>query len=207
MIKSLSLGNPNSVSYIPDPIGMYVSNTTEMLYLASGQYNPADVNSTIVYGISLENLALERSIIVNNMSHVSSITEEPKTGSLWIAGFNMESFPQWPDPTQPPFYRPCLAEVPYGSNNVQAISIYGPDYHDLALPTSIIWTKPVQFGGADIDGSGDVTFNDFAIFALAWGTELGRPQWNPDCNISIPADNSIDVRDLAVLIDNWLFGK
>ena len=204
IIQSLSVGNPNSVTYIPDPIGMYVSNTTEMLYLASGQYNPADINSTIVYGVSLENLTLQRSITVGGMQHVSGITEEPKSGTLWIVGFNMESYPQWPDPTQSPFYRPSLAQVPYDSNTVQAVSVYDPNSHDLALPVSIVWTRPVKCGGADLDGDGNVNFTDFAVHGLAWFSELGDPDWNPECNISIPADAFIDTRDLAVFVEHWL---
>ena len=203
-IQSLSLGNPVSADYLPDPIGMHVSNTTGMLYLASGQYNPADINSTIVHGMSLDSLALQRTITVNGMHNVSDITEEPASGTLWIVGFNMESFPQWPDPTQPPFYRPCLAKVPYGSNTVQAECIYDPNDHDLALPISIIWTKPVKCGGADIDGDGKVNFTDFSVLALAWLTEIGDADWNSAGNISAPADAFIDNRDLAVLVEHWL---
>ncbi len=203
-IMSLSLGNPVGPGYLPDPIGMYVSNTTGMLYLASGQYNPADINSTVVHGMSLEDLSLQRSITVNGMHHVAGITEEPATGSLWIVGFNMDSFPQWPNPFQPPFYHPCLAEVPYGSNIVQAESIYDPDTHDLALPTSIVWTKPVKCGGADIDGDGKVNFVDLAVLGSAWLAGIGDAEWNSDGNISVPADAFIDNRDLAVLAEHWL---
>ena len=74
VVKSLSLGNPGGASYIPNPIGLYVSNTSGMLYLASGQYNPADINSTVVYGLSLEDFSLKRSITVNDMQHVSGNT-------------------------------------------------------------------------------------------------------------------------------------
>ena len=203
-IKSLSLGNPGSADYLPDPIGMHVSNTTGMLYVASGQYNPADINSTIVHGMSLDGLTLEQSITISGMQHVSSITEDPKSGTLWVAGFNMESFPQWPDPTQAPFYRPFLAEIPYDNNAVQAVSIYDPNSHDLALPISIVWTRPVKCGGADLDGDGNVTFTDFGVLALAWLTEIGDPDWNSDGNISTPADAFIDNQDLAVLVKHWL---
>lgn len=58
----------------------------------------------------------------------------------------------------------------------------------------------------DIDCDGDVDMIDFAIFALAWLTKPGELGWNPKCNIGIPVDSFIDMRDLAVLIDNWLTG-
>jgi hypothetical protein len=175
-----------------------------MLYLASGQYNPADINSTIVHGMSLDDLSLQRTITVNGMHNVSGITEEPASGALWIVGFNMESFPQWPDPTQPPFYRPCLAKVPYGSNTVQAECIYDPNDHDLALPTSVIWTRPVKCDGADIDGDDKVNFTDLSVLALAWLTEIGDADWNSAANISTPADAFIDNKDLSVLVGHWL---
>ena len=59
---------------------------------------------------------------------------------------------------------------------------------------------------ADLDGDGDVDSEDFAIFTLAWLTEPGDDNWNPDCDISIPADNSVDMLDLAVLVEQWLAG-
>ncbi len=59
----------------------------------------------------------------------------------------------------------------------------------------------------DFDGECDVDFVDFAIFALAWLTEQGQPQYNPACDIGIPADSYIGWRDLDVLSDNWLAGK
>jgi parallel beta-helix repeat protein len=202
---SLSLGNPTHPNdYLPDPIGMCVSNTAGMLYLASGQYNPAGINSTVVHGLSLEDLAPKRTITVNGMHHVADITEEPTTGSLWIVGFNMDSFPPSPNPGEPAFYHPCLANVAYDSNTAQAVSIYDPNIHDLALPISIVWTKPVKCGGADIDGDGKVTLKDFAVLVSAWLTELGDTGWNSDCNISDPADAFIDARDLVALVRHWL---
>ncbi|MHC4460810.1 MAG: right-handed parallel beta-helix repeat-containing protein [Planctomycetota bacterium] len=58
----------------------------------------------------------------------------------------------------------------------------------------------------DFDGQCDVDFVDFSIFALAWLTEDGQPGWNPDCDISIPADSYINWDDLDVFADNWLAG-
>jgi hypothetical protein len=59
---------------------------------------------------------------------------------------------------------------------------------------------------ADFDNDGDVDAKDIAIFASAWNTKLGDPQWNPDCDISIPADNFINKKDLAWVVDSWLIG-
>ena len=59
-------------------------------------------------------------------------------------------------------------------------------------------------GRADFNGDWWVDFRDFAIFAKAWRSTTGDPNWNPNCDISIPADGVINEKDLAVLCDNWL---
>jgi hypothetical protein len=59
----------------------------------------------------------------------------------------------------------------------------------------------------DFDGQCDVDFDDYAILGLAWLTVYGQPQYNPACDISIPADKFIDRRDLNILSNNWLAGK
>jgi hypothetical protein len=58
----------------------------------------------------------------------------------------------------------------------------------------------------DFDKDGDVDLKDFAIFASAWPTEYGDAEWNPDCDISIPVDDSVNMLDLVVFTDNWLTG-
>lgn len=58
----------------------------------------------------------------------------------------------------------------------------------------------------DLNGDLDIDFTDFAMLALAWLTEFGDAQWNPDCDISYPEDNVINWHDLDVCTDNWLLG-
>jgi hypothetical protein len=51
-----------------------------------------------------------------------------------------------------------------------------------------------------------VNFYDFAIFALAWLTESGEPNYNPACNITVAGgDDIIDECDLARFCDYWLW--
>ncbi|MHC4110148.1 MAG: S8 family serine peptidase [Planctomycetota bacterium] len=59
----------------------------------------------------------------------------------------------------------------------------------------------------DFDNQCDVDMVDYAIFTLAWLTEYGDAEWNPDCDISVPADNSVDMLDLNVFLKYWLAGK
>jgi beta-lactam-binding protein with PASTA domain len=58
----------------------------------------------------------------------------------------------------------------------------------------------------DLDKDGDVDFEDFAIFASAWLTELGGAKWNPECDISDLDDDIVDELDLAVFTRDWLEG-
>ena len=58
----------------------------------------------------------------------------------------------------------------------------------------------------DFDRDCDLDFRDFAILGLAWWTEAGETGWNPDCDISVPADKYIDWLDLNVFSDNWPAG-
>jgi len=144
-VERLDLGRPDSNDYLPTPIAMYMSDTTDMLYLASALFNPMDNNSATIHGFSTQGaLAFERSITINGMHHVTGITEDPITKSLWLVGFNMDQIPQYPNPTQWPFYYPYLTEVHYDSNSGQAVPLFDPASHDLALPMSIIWTKTVN---------------------------------------------------------------
>jgi parallel beta-helix repeat protein len=58
----------------------------------------------------------------------------------------------------------------------------------------------------DLDSDGDVDFTDFSIFGAAWLTDAGGLEWNPGCDLGVPADGHINIVDLAVLVENWLEG-
>jgi parallel beta-helix repeat protein/predicted outer membrane repeat protein len=186
---------------LPDPIALYMSNATDMLYMASAQYNADDYNDSVIYGFSTKgNLTLTRSITINDMHHVTGITEDPDSGALWITGFNMDQIPEYPDPSQEPFYSPRLAKVPLGSNNVQSQSLSGSD---LAMPLSILWSKSTKCGGADLDNSNSVNFDDFALFRRRWrSSNCTPPQWCEGADIN--NSKTVELMDLAVLAQHWL---
>ena len=100
-----------------------------------------DSDSTVIYGFSTNgSLTLERIITVNGAQHITGITENPLTGTLWAAGFNMYKIPAYPNPTRSAFYYPYLAKVSWDGDNVEVIDLFEPDVHDLALPMSVLWT-------------------------------------------------------------------
>jgi len=200
-IERLDLGNPDSDSYLPAPIGMYVSDTTNMLYLASARYNPVDTGSTVVYGFSNEGpLTLTRCVTITGMQHVTSITEDPVTGSLLVAGFNMDDIPLFPNPTQMPFYSPYLAKIPKDSNDVELLSLSDPASHDLGLPISMVWTGSVP----SCLPTGYSTYNDWVA--------LGQPDcWCTPYQCDGDADGNtqgfqkyrVMSNDLAIIYNNW----
>ncbi|MBN2019866.1 MAG: DUF362 domain-containing protein [Sedimentisphaerales bacterium] len=65
-------------------------------------------------------------------------------------------------------------------------------------------TAPPEGLIGDFDGDDDIDFEDFAVLAAAWYSEPGDDNWDPDCDISTPADSIIDEFDLAAFCDNWL---
>ena len=91
------------------------------------------------------------------------------------------------------------------SGGTAVIGAYYDDDNDPDSGSAYIFGPSEQTG--DFDDDCDVDFRDFAILALAWMTESGDAQWNPDCDISDPKDNVIDWLDLNVFTDNWLTGK
>jgi len=101
-----------------------------------------------------------------------------------------------------------FASLPaYGVCDWESFSLGGSHY--LAASgasdgtTSTIYRYHGPYTG-NFDDDGDVDLHDYAAFAAAWRARQGQSGWNEGCDISVPADNVIDLRDLAVLADNWL---
>jgi hypothetical protein len=72
------------------------------------------------------------------------------------------------------------------------------------IPWNDISLGSLMICPADLDKDGDVDMADLAIFALAYRTRPGDPQWNPHCDIVNSAEDIVDALDLAVFIDGWL---
>jgi len=59
----------------------------------------------------------------------------------------------------------------------------------------------------DFAGGCNVDFIDFAVLASAWLTEEGQAGYDSNCDIALPSDGKIDMKDLQVFTENWLLGK
>ena len=88
--------------------------------------------------------------------------------------------------------------------------VVGPDltYNDTIHRDAFVakipaWPCPT----ADFDDDCDVDFVDFSVLGLTWLLEEQEAGYDPNCDISIPADNLINEKDIKIFTDNWLFGK
>ena len=97
------------------------------------------------------------------MGHITDITEDPSTGTIYVAGFRMPVIPSESEIQnvailqRVPFYEPCFATIPYDSPGpVEAICLtdVSPD-SDIALPFSIIWCGDAGF---DVLRSGEYSW-------------------------------------------------
>ncbi|MHC4904571.1 MAG: hypothetical protein ACYTEN_01940, partial [Planctomycetota bacterium] len=198
-IERIDLGVPDSNHYIPAPIGMCMSNNTGMLYVGSSQYALDDPNNSGIYGLDLDHLALVRAITINDMHHITGITEDPTTNELWVSGFNMHDIPVGVPPRhEPPFYEPYLAQIPLSAADGTTVTAYSLENsdpnNDLALPLSIIWTEVC--GGADFDGDGIVNLKDFSVLASNW----------LETNNDVDLNNldPVDLLDWRIFANYWL---
>jgi hypothetical protein len=77
-------------------------------------------------------------------------------------------------------------------NSANSGNVWGVDFYGQVLIVS------------DLNHDGVVDMADFAVFTSAWLAKPGDASWNPDCDISTPADDFIDAQDLAVFVQDWL---
>jgi hypothetical protein len=104
---------------------------------------------------------------------------------------------------------PCIDT---GYNNAPNLPATDLDGHPRIIDGDCNGTDAVDMGAyefnyaymGDFDYDCSVDFVDFSIFGLAWLTKPGDAQWNQFCDIGIPPDNYIDLKDAAILCDNWL---
>jgi hypothetical protein len=57
---------------------------------------------------------------------------------------------------------------------------------------------------ADFFVDGIVNFTDYSIFVAAYLSDPNDESWNRDCDIAQPADNIVDMKDLAWFVGMWL---
>ena len=58
---------------------------------------------------------------------------------------------------------------------------------------------------SDVNMDHNVNLQDFYFFSNCWQSQAGNPDYNNLCDLSTPKDQVIDVNDLIVFADNWLW--
>jgi hypothetical protein len=208
-------GSQQKLAYLVDPcddsnsiyapVSMCVSSITDQLYLASSLNDP-NADSTSLYIISKDDLMepngpnnIER-ISIEGLGHITDITEDPTTGTLWVIGFTMLNIPSLIDDStyqsmQKPFYEPYLARIPTpcgscGIVQAEQLSDYSDPAFSLALPLSVVWT-------------GCVDFSDFAGFAQQWQQlDCDDPDWCDGADLN--RSGEVDGQDFNFIIQHWL---
>jgi hypothetical protein len=204
----VDMGNPAGSVYLPAPVGMHVSNAGHMLYMGSSLNTPDDT-SVELKGLSTDDFTtITRTVTISNMGHITDITEDPVTGTIWAVGFKMTTIPPEISLPSGPFYEPYLAKIPYNSSAVTAVAISSGGVNDLALPLSVVWTGiEVKCEGLDFDISGTVDYLDFAVFATHW-KQLGctPPDWCGGCDLDpyFGDRGQVDITDLRIFGEYWL---
>jgi len=188
------------------PVGLCCSSyDNSRLYVASTMSEP-NADSASLYILSTVDLALVQTVNINNMGHITDITEDPNTGTVWVAGFTMPLYITYlpADLSQmTQFYQPYLAAVAYGNSGpVQATHL--TNAADLALPLSIEWIGPIpkKCDRANLDGMGDVSLGDLAILVAQWLQAPGIP--SADIAPASGGDGMVNFFDLAILAGHWM---
>ena len=100
------------------------------------------------------------------------------------------------------------APVPFGDgpafwNVPNAIVYYLPETAGWGMNYGGLQTALWPLSVADVDMDGDVNLWDFTVFAAAWQSSSGQPEYNSLCDLSEPF-GVIDAADLSVFADAWL---
>jgi hypothetical protein len=90
--------------------------------------------------------------------------------------------------------------VNYGNYTISAEANVVPGETDTADNTYINGTVKIRIPG-DIDGDGDVDKFDFGSFALAFGSEIGEPRYNPEADLD--HDGDVDKFDFGTFALNF----
>ncbi|MHA2403941.1 MAG: hypothetical protein ACXADH_13180, partial [Candidatus Kariarchaeaceae archaeon] len=189
---------------------LFVSSSDNRLYLASSVNSLPDAKTRVfrfniqysgnsVVGITYDDFIDINNPVAGDMGYgyfaaITSITENPVNGSLYVTGFTS---PKYGDDDTFNNFDPIFATEITGS--------------DLALPMSVVWTGVIDYmdwcQGADLNFSGEVDFIDFSIFAGYWlESDCTSPDWcgGADLNPDLGDRGQVDISDLAIFTTHWL---
>jgi hypothetical protein len=142
-------GTPLCLSGITDaPTCLHISDKTGKLYLGSALNEPNAVSTHLYVMDKDDPRTLDDVVEIPDMGHMTGITEDPATGTVWVVGFAIEQTPSenavaGESVLTDCFYRPCIACVQYVGNKPVVIPL--KPTLDWLLPISVVWV------GGDVD--------------------------------------------------------
>jgi len=86
------------------------------------------------------------------------------------------------------------------------LKIRGREFSACGLFLIIYGAKGAEPARVGLEPGGDVDLVDFSILGLTWLLEEQEAGYDPNCDISLPADGVIDVKNFKIFTDNWLAG-
>lgn len=150
--------------------------------------------------------------IYNGPDSIAKVSYSDVQGGYAGTG-NINADPRFVDPNRGEFRlqpdSPCIEIGDNAATDLPAIDLDGQprivdgDCDDIDVVDMGAYEFSLTYLG-DFDDNCQVDFFDFSILGTAWRTKPSDAQWNHLCDISNPADDFIDWRDVVTLCDNWL---
>ncbi|MHC4207233.1 MAG: hypothetical protein ACYSTT_21465, partial [Planctomycetota bacterium] len=127
-----------------DPVGLCIPyDSNGLVYLASGQNDPNDRDGTYVYGLDPNTLKVERKVKIEDLHHVTSMTVQIGSNTLWIVGYSLDPIPERLNPFDLPSYSAYIAKLEMdesgGSVQAEAVADIGGN---AVLPISVVYIEP-----------------------------------------------------------------
>ena len=72
------------------------------------------------------------------------------------------------------------------------------------LPASPFKIEPNDWPGPDYNGDNVVNFFDYGELGSGWGTGTGEPGY--DERYDLHDNNAVDMNDLRIFLEDWLWG-
>ncbi len=187
-----------SVSLTDKTGSLFSTLEPDRIYNLAGKH-PNAYNVCTGTPFDLQELASQPDVIsglvdINDIKYVR-IVDIPGTGDFYDNAVNNI------DPNTDPNWASYAYNHPiFDEWNTSLLPLYPSSGFDLEA----IGVMKEQEFSADIDLNGVVDTYDFIMFASAWLSSFGQPDWIARCDLAEPKDHHIDFSDFAVFASQWL---
>lgn len=128
------------------PICLHVSQATDRLFLASS-LNATNATTSSLYAMDIASPQHAQVIEIQDMGHITGITEDPHTGALWVLGFSIPKVPTQEEIHsgsilgQGSFFKGHMAKIePEEPGPVRAAELTESG-KEWTVPFSIVWAE------------------------------------------------------------------